>query len=126
MVPQAAKIDVSLDDTQDGGNKVNAGDEVKVDLQALAVNDEKAVTYDMPATLTIGGGMGIDLLEDKSRGATDNGDGTISLNGEDWVVGKANGRLSRYRRHRPAHYHHRRGRRFHRGWSGRFGNGSPA
>ena len=88
VVPQAAKIDVSLDDTQDGGNKVNAGDEVKVDLQALAVNDEKAVTYDMPATLTIGGGTGIDLLEDKSRGATDNGDGTISLNGEDWVVGK--------------------------------------
>ena len=37
--------------------------------------------------MTIGGGSGIDLIEDKSTGATDNGDGTISLNGPDWVIG---------------------------------------
>ena len=89
-VPQAAKFKVDIADGQNGqGGKVDAGDGVTVNLTAESViKDVNAVTFDQPATLTIKGGTGIDLAEDKSTGASDNGDGTISLNGEDWVVGK--------------------------------------
>lgn len=88
-VPQAASIKVEVPDDHDGnGGKVPAGNEVTVTLTAKAITDVDAVTYDQPATLTIGGGTGIKVNTDKSTGATDNGDGTVSLNGEDWVVGK--------------------------------------
>ena len=89
-VPQAAKFVVTVADNQNGeGGKVDAGDNVIVDLTAESITkDVTAVTFDQPATLKIAGGSGIDLVEDKSTGATDNGDGNISLNGEDWVVGK--------------------------------------
>ena len=88
-VPQAAKINVAVADEQNGnGGKVDAGDEITVTLAAKAITDVDAVTYDQPATLTIGGGKGIGLVAAKSTGASDNGDGTIALNGEDWVIGK--------------------------------------
>ena len=53
----------------------------------MSITDDNAPTYEETATLTVSGGSGIDLIEDKSTGATDNGDGTISLNSADWVIG---------------------------------------
>ena len=94
VVAQAAKFAVKITPPGDRSkdltalDKQVAGGEIGVHLEALSVTDANAPTYSGAATLTIGGGSGIDLVEDKSTGATDNGDGTISLNGEDWVVGK--------------------------------------
>ena len=51
----------------------------------MAVDDKVAPTFDGTATVTVGGGSGVSLKA--STGATDNGDGTISLNSDDWVIG---------------------------------------
>ena len=89
VVPQAVKFAVEI--TTTGLDKVLAGDKIEVTLKAFPVEGDKpAPTYDSPATVTIGGGTGIALSGDGNTGATDNGDGTISLNGEDWIIGTRN------------------------------------
>ena len=94
VVEQAAKFAVKITVPGDRGKaltgldkEIVAGKEIGINIEALSVANRNAPTYDRPATVTIGGGSGVDLIEDKSTGATDNGDGTISLNGPDWVIG---------------------------------------
>ena len=94
QVPQANQFVVKI--TKPGERKtaltgldklIEAGDEIGISLEAQAVSGDNAPTYGGAATVTVGGGSGIELIGNKSTGATDNGDGTISLNGEDWVIG---------------------------------------
>ena len=93
VVPQAAKIEAAIQKGETKPDKgilaVVSGDTVTVQLTAKSVDDKIAVTYDQSATVTVAGGRGIDLIEEgtSSTGATDNGDGTFTLNSEDWVVG---------------------------------------
>ena len=98
QVPQASKFDVEItkpvpntgtyDAAKNTGlDKVKAGDEIGIKLTVKSVDDKVAPTYDKPATITVDGGSGISLKADASTGASVNGDGTISLNGEDWIIG---------------------------------------
>ena len=94
VVPQAAKFVVRITEPEDretdlkGLDKIKAGTPIGVNIEAQSVSGDNAPTYEGTATLTVGGGSGVDLDEEKSTGATDNGDGTISLNAADWVVGE--------------------------------------
>ena len=94
VVPQAAKFVVRITKPGDREtdltalDKIKAGTPIGVNIEAQSVSGENAPTYEGTATLTVGGGRGVDLDEEKSTGATDNGDGSISLNAADWVVGE--------------------------------------
>ena len=94
VVAEAAKFAVKITVAADRATALTAldkdivaGQEIGINLEALSITDGNAPTYEETATLTVSGGSGIALIEDKSTGATDNGDGTISLNGADWVIG---------------------------------------
>ena len=94
VVPQAAKFDVKITEPGNrakalkGLDKTVAGAEIGIFLEARSVSNVNAPTYGGAATLTVSGGSGVQLIPGKSVGVTDNKDGTFSLNGEDWVVGK--------------------------------------
>ena len=88
VVPAAARFAVKFTkpaEKSSGLDKVKAGEEIGISLTAMAVDDKVAPTFDGTATVTVGGGSGVSLKA--STGATDNGDGTISLNSDDWVIG---------------------------------------
>jgi len=89
-VPIIAKFTIGIADAQDGANPVLAGDDITLTITAKTAADAAAVTYGSTATLTIAsknGGANGGVKYVSGTGATDNGDGTITLNGDDWVIG---------------------------------------
>ena len=65
---------------------INAGKVVLITLQAKTKDDKTAFLYRKPATLTVMGGQGVDLVEKHSPGATqsEEDEKVISLDANGW------------------------------------------
>lgn len=90
VVPVIAKFSIAVNANKKGyGHPILAGDTLTLNLNALTSRNTAAVTYKGSAILKIRGnsgtGHGVKLVS--GTGATDAGNGRITLNADDWVTG---------------------------------------
>ena len=90
VVPVIAKFSISVNTAKKGyGAPILAGDTLTLNLNALTSKSTAAVTYKGTAILKVTGsnstGHGVKLVS--GTGATDAGNGRITLNADDWVTG---------------------------------------
>lgn len=90
VVPVIAKFSIAVNTAKKGyGQPILAGDTLTLNLNALTSRNTAAVTYKGSAILKIRGnsgtGHGVKLVS--GTGATDAGNGRITLNADDWVTG---------------------------------------
>lgn len=90
VVPVIAKFSITVNANKKGyGKPILAGDTLTLNLNALTSKNTSAVTYKGNAILKIRGnsgtGHGVKMVS--GTGATDAGNGRITLNADDWVTG---------------------------------------